>query len=92
MRCSVEKFGDSTFLKVQLVAVNQKGNSFFISKIPSALLLQVFTVRPAQYDIVKNTDLANSFPDEKEYYTHLITQDRKVIENRDFQRNMMMDE
>ena len=79
--------GGEKYLKVELIEVEQKTNSFYIAKIKASDLLNVFTVRPAEYDLEKHTSLANSFPEESEYYNHLLNEDRERINNKDFQRD-----
>lgn len=75
------------YLKVDLEEIKQKGNSFFLAKINAKEFLKIFTVRPAEYDLEKNTALAKSFPAEKDYYNHLILDDRKKIGDKNFQRD-----
>lgn len=75
------------YLKVDLVQINQKGQSFFIAKIKAVDFLNVYTVRPAQYDLVKHSQLANSFQGDDQYYSHLITEDKENIKEKDFQRD-----
>lgn len=75
------------FLKVDLVQINQKEQSFYIAKIKASDFLQVYTVRPAQYDLEKHTSLANSFQGDDKYYSHLIHEDKENIKEKDFQRD-----
>jgi DGQHR domain-containing protein len=74
------------YLKFELEEFKQKSNSFYLAKVKAIDFLKIFTVRPAQYDLQKHTALANSFPDEKTYYEHLIKEDTKRINKKDFQR------
>lgn len=76
----------SDYLQIELDCIMQKEKTFYIAKIKAIDFLQVYTVRPAQYDLEKHTGLANSFPDETDYYNHLISEDRKNIKEKDFQR------
>lgn len=76
-----------SFLKVDLEEVVQKDHSFFLGKIKASHFLQIYTVRPAQYDLEKHSALARTFPDDIEYYNHLIYQDAKNLRNKDFQRD-----
>lgn len=76
-----------SYIKVELVEVHQKSNSFFLAKIKAKDFIEVFTVRPAEYDLEKHTSLANSFPEESEYYNHLISEDTERINHKDFQRD-----
>ena len=75
------------YLKIGLEKVTQKENYFFVGKINASDLLKIFTVRPAKYDIDKNSALAKSFPSESDYYSHLVTQNEEAISDKDFQRH-----
>lgn len=86
MKVELIKHNGLEYLKVALEEIKQKENSFFLAKINAKDFLKVFTVRPAEYDLEKNTSLANSFPDEADYYKHLIEDDRKKINDKNFQR------
>jgi len=84
----VEKItaNNEQYLKFELEEFKQKSNSFYLAKVKANDFLKIFTVRPAEYDLQKHTALASSFPDEKTYYDHLITEDKKRINEKDFQR------
>ncbi|MFZ2899762.1 MAG: DGQHR domain-containing protein [Saprospiraceae bacterium] len=82
----IEKEGQ-VFLKVELEQIKQKNNSFFVAKINAHDFLRIYTVRPAVYDLGKHSALANSFPDESDYYDHLIKEDKANIKEKDFQRD-----
>lgn len=86
MKTELINAGDVQYLKIDVEEIKQKDNSFFLAKINAAEFLKIFTVRPAEYDLEKNTSLANSFPDEAEYYQHLIDDDRSKINDKNFQR------
>lgn len=86
MKTEIINFLDKEYLKVDLEEIKQKDNSFFLAKINSKEFLKIFTVRPAEYDLEKNTSLANSFPDEAEYYDHLIIDDKNKLRDKNFQR------
>jgi len=75
------------YLKVDLVQITQKEQSFYIAKIKASDFLKVYTVRPAQYDLEKHTSLANSFQGDDQYYSHLIHKDKENIKEKDFQRD-----
>ncbi|GIK21735.1 MAG: hypothetical protein BroJett005_11490 [Ignavibacteriota bacterium] len=87
MENEIVKIKGQDYLKLRLIEVKQKGNVFYISNIPAKYLLQIYTVRPAKYDLVKHSEFANSFPDENDYYQHLINEDKKKLDNKDFQRD-----
>ncbi|GGC43006.1 hypothetical protein GCM10011386_39130 [Parapedobacter defluvii] len=78
---------EERFLKIDLEEVLQKNESFFIGKIQARDFLELYTVRPARYDLTKHTELAKSFPDDDEYFKHLINHDKKNLEREDFQRD-----
>lgn len=75
------------YLKVELLEVNQKQKSFFLAKIKASDFLKTYTVRPAQYDLEKHISLASSFDADDQYYSHLITEDKKNLKEKDFQRD-----
>lgn len=87
METTIITLGNRTYLKVQLLKVNQKSKSFYLAKIAASEFLEIFTVRPAQYDLDKHASLANSFEGDDKYYTHLINDDKLNINEKDFQRN-----
>lgn len=70
-----------SFLDVELVEIIQKDKSFYIAKILAKYFLNLFTVRPAQYDLLKHSELAKNFPDDDNYFRHLINQDLKNLKN-----------
>src|SRR5690554_3253206 len=74
------------YTTIELFEVTQKEKSFYVGKIKAKDLLEVYTVRPAIYDIEKNSALAESFPNEREYYNHLISSNNETITDKDFQR------
>jgi DGQHR domain-containing protein len=75
------------FLKIELIQFVQKNNAFYVAKMKSDDFLRVYTVRPAQYDIKKHISLANSFPSDDNYYSHLINEDQDSLKTKDFQRD-----
>lgn len=87
MKTSLLNTAYGSFLKIELVPINQKGNQFFVGIINSKDFLKVFTVRPAEYDVKKYNSLAKAFQDDNEYYSHLIKRDEKRIAEKDFQRD-----
>lgn len=74
------------YAKVELIPINQKEETFYLSKMNAETFIHLYTVRPAVYDFEKHTSLAKSFPEESEYYQHLINEDRDKIDKKDFQR------
>jgi len=86
----IEEFS-TTFLKVKLEPIEQKGKIFYLTKIPAKYFLDLFTVEPAKYDIAKQTALAAQFPDDGEYYRFLIERDEKRIKEQPFERKESKD-
>lgn len=86
MKTSIITNSGKQYLKIELEIINQKDQCFYIAKIKASDFLKVYTVRPAQYDLEKHTSLANSFPDEKDYWQHLLTEDKINLQEKDFQR------
>lgn len=78
--------GGKQFLLIDLIDVVQKGQTFYVGKVIAQDLLNVFTVRPAKYDIQKNISLAKSFPSDEEFYLHLTNKSTETINDQDFQR------
>lgn len=87
MNAEIITLSGRSFLKVDLEPINQKGYFIYLAKIKTVDFLKVYTVRPAKYDLAKNTSLAGSFPEEKDYYDHLILEDQNRIKDKDFQRD-----
>jgi len=86
MKAEIVNLERDQYLKIELIPFKQKNNLFYVSKIRAKEFLEIFTVQPARYDYIKNSQLANSFPDERDYYNHLINIDQKNINHKDFQR------
>ncbi|SDP45880.1 DGQHR domain-containing protein [Mucilaginibacter sp. OK268] len=87
METKIINLNNRDYLKVQLLKVTQKSKSFYLATINATNFLEVFTVRPAQYDLDKHSSLANSFEQDDKYYSHLINDDKLNINEKDFQRN-----
>lgn len=86
MKTEILDFDGFSFLKIFLLPIEQKHNQFYVGKILAKNFLNVFTVRPAEYDIAKNKSLARSFQDDREYYDSLI-KDNEAELGKDFQRD-----
>jgi hypothetical protein len=67
------------YIKIDLIDVTQKGKTFFVGKIKALDLLKIYTVRPAIYDVEKNSSLAKIYPSERDYYDDLIKTNKKTI-------------
>jgi DGQHR domain-containing protein len=83
---TVKDVANNQYFKVPLMQFTQKEQSFYVAKINASDFLKIYTVRPAEYDLEKHTSFASSFPDESEYYSHLIREDKQKINSKDFQR------
>lgn len=79
------------YLKAEVIEVRQKNKYFYLAKTNAKDFINIYTVRPAKYDLKKHTELARSFPNEQDYYEHLITVDQKNIDHKDFQREANID-
>lgn len=66
------KIGDKEYYKIEIIAVNQKNRAFYVAKVEARHLIDVYTVKPVEYDIKILSALANEYPDEKSYYEALI--------------------
>lgn len=82
----MEKIHGRHYLKIDLIELNQKGKLFYVGKIKASEMLSVYTVRPAKYDIEKNSSIAQSFPNEKDYYEFLTSEIESNFDEKDFQR------
>lgn len=86
MESRIIKAYDQNFLQIELVPISQKGQNFYIAKVPAKDVLKLFTVKPAEYDMEKEKVFASSFTDDEKYYTHRINELRKRADNKEFQR------
>lgn len=82
----IVRINEKEYVKVDLLELKQKGKSIYIGKISAPQMLEIYTVRPAKYDIEKNSSLARTFPSESDYYSHLVEQNKVTISDKDFQR------
>lgn len=72
------------YLHIKLLEINQKGKKFYVGKILAKDMLSIYTVRPAKYDVEKNISIANSFPDQEDYFDYLTV--NGSVSEKDFQR------
>lgn len=86
MNAKLISFKNKNFLRVELIPVYQKGKRFFVSIIPAKYFLELYTVEPAQYDINRESAIANSFEDDREYFEYLLKEDKKRIDAKAFER------
>ncbi len=78
------KIHNRDYLHIKLLEINQKGKLFYVGKILAKDMLSIYTVRPAKYDIEKNISIANSFPNQEEYFDYLTV--NNSVSEKDFQR------
>lgn len=86
MKYSCEKICNTDFLILDLCCIWQKNKCFFLSKMAAKDMINMFTVEPAEYDIAKQSAIAEKFDDDKDYHDHIILEKKKKIEEQNFQR------
>ena len=86
MKTEIISNNGKEYLKIELEQFSQKEHAFYVAKINANDFLKIYTVRPAEYDLEKHNSLAKSFPDEADYYQHLLKEDKEKIAEKDFQR------
>lgn len=74
------------FLRVEIIAVNQKNSRFYIGILPAVDLTKVFTVKPTKYNSEAEAAIAATFSDDEEYLEHRISTKRKRAESDEFER------
>lgn len=78
----------NTFCKIELIPVTQKEKTFYLAKLPARLLLDIYTVEPAEYDSNKEAALAATFPDDRDYFQYRLDVERKRAQSREFERKL----
>jgi len=86
MNTSKIKVNDLEFLRIELELITQKQKVFYLGKVEVVDILDLFTVRPAEYDLHKHTSLSKIYEGEDDYYSYLINEDKENLQNKDFQR------
>lgn len=81
----IKKF-ERDFIKLEILPVTQKAQTFYIGKLPAKEFLKLYTVEPAEYNIEKQIKIAEKFQDEDSYYKYLIQPSEKKIAKREFER------
>lgn len=76
-----------TYLKLELISVQQKDRRFYISKINHGDLLDIHTVEPTTYDEEIYGDLKDSSSALAGYYEMVVQKDDDEIETQGFQRH-----
>lgn len=87
MNTQIFNHGGKQYIRVDVVQFLQKGQPFYLAKMKAYDFLKIYTVRPAQYDLLKHSSLAQSFPEDKDYYGYLISEDKENLKSKDFQRD-----
>jgi len=75
------------YYKIEIVAVNQKNRAFYLAKVEAEHLINVFTVKPVEYDIEVLSALAKEFPNEKAYYEALVEEKKSEEYPDEWQRS-----
>jgi len=74
------------FLRIELLAVNQKDSRFYLGIIPAEDFSKVFTVKPTKYNSEREAAIAANFSDDEEYLEHRISTKRERAESDEFER------
>lgn len=82
------EFEGKIFLKLEMFPVYQKEQRFYVAKIPAKYLLELYTVKPTNYDIIKEAALAATFSDHADYFGHLKDESAKAVDRNDFEREL----
>jgi DGQHR domain-containing protein len=80
--------GDTQFRRVELIPVHQKDKLFYVAKLPARFVLDTYTVEPAQYDVNKETAFAATFPDDTEYFKHMLDPNSRRQQPKEFERKL----
>jgi len=78
------------YIRLRLIPIIQKSGKFYISKIPAAEFLKIYTVEPAEYDLEKEVSLYSAEygdENEKDYYIERIDKLKNKINKDPFQRS-----
>lgn len=78
------------YIEIDLLEINQKEVRFFVGKMRADDLLDIYTVNPVEYDIVKQKSLIKTSGGDEEYLSFLLDEDkRKLLDynSKGFQRD-----
>ena len=75
------------FLRVEIIAVNQKDSRFYTGILPAMDLTKIFTVKPTKYNSEAEAAIAATFSDDEEYLEHRISTKRERAESDEFERS-----
>ena len=87
MKTSVVTIDGVSFLEIELVRIEQKGEYFYTGIINAPDLFRVYTVEPAEYDLAKLIGESLGSEDDADYLRHIIAQKKEQAENKKFQRS-----
>lgn len=87
MRTEQTMISGLPYLAIKLEPITQKDKTFFIAKMLAKDLLEIYTVRPAEYDAAKQSSIASAFEGIDDYYSHLLSAVDTPQKEKDFQRN-----
>lgn len=86
MNTEIIEISGKSFLKIDLLNVQQGSGTFFVGKIPAKNLIECFTVEPAEYASQENKAIASSFEDDRDYYEYLQNDLQNRMDSKAFQR------
>lgn len=86
MKTTKIKFKELFFLRIELESITQKRKTFYVGKVEVLDIMDLFTVRPAEYDLTKHQSLSEIYEGEDEYYSFLINVDKENLQDKNFQR------
>ncbi len=86
MKCERVNHKGEDFVKLELVEILQKNYPIYIGRMPAKVLLDLYTVEPAKYDQVTESDFAESFESDEELFEFRKNNRQEVIETSPFQR------
>lgn len=88
MSIEVKEIHGKEFLKIDVLAVRQKGKNFYLAIVPARAILETYTAVPAEYNVNKEVVFAATFPDDAQYFDYRLDIDRKRLESTDFERKL----
>lgn len=88
MKEKIVNLSNKKFLKLEINSINQKDKQFYIGNISARSFLDLYTVEPAEYDLLKHITFCSEFKDDEKYYEYLISEDDEKIQKKGFQRKL----
>lgn len=86
MNTYIREIEGKQFIVSELVPVYQKNHRFYITKMPAKFLIDTYVVQPVEYNVEKESALANSFPEYGEYFQSRIDMNKARLRDRKFER------